>query len=94
MDCILKISKKNWVYIMNDSDKLIKITHKKLAIDGGQRTRKLPMPTRVAMGVNERHMLEEALDYYQSIGADPGYQGRYENIYTKQFVSYLGGGIC
>ena len=63
-----------------------------LAIHGGSPVRGTPMPARFAIGPAERAMVIEALDYYQSRGADPGYQGPFEDRYAQAFVDYMGGG--
>ena len=49
-----------------------------LAIQGGTPVRSEPMPARVAYGPEERALIEEALDYYQDQGVDPGDQGIFE----------------
>lgn len=36
-----------------------------LAIHGGERVRKTPMPARVALGDGERQMIQAVLDYYR-----------------------------
>jgi perosamine synthetase len=66
----------------------------KLAIDGGTPLRAAPMPVRRAIGVNERTMLLEALDYYDQRGADPGYEGIFEQRYCKAFADLMGGGYA
>lgn len=66
----------------------------KLAIDGGTSVRQTPMPARFAIGPEERRLALEALDYYAARGEDPGYQGRYEELYTAEFVKHLGGGYA
>jgi perosamine synthetase len=68
--------------------------HSKLAIDGGTPLRASPMPFRRAIGVNERAMLLEALDYYNRLGLDPGYQGIFEQRYCKAFADLMGGGYA
>jgi perosamine synthetase len=49
------------------------------------------MPPRFSIGANEREKLNEALDYYRDRGADPGYQGHYEELFTSAFVDLLDG---
>ena len=66
----------------------------KLAIDGGTPLRTTPMPARRAIGVNERAMLLEALDYYDQRGLDPGYEGIFEQRYCKAFADLMGGGYA
>ena len=43
-----------------------------LAIEGGSPVRSKPMPARLAVGVAERAMIAEALDYYNAHELDPG----------------------
>ena len=66
----------------------------KLAIDGGTPLRTTPMPARRAIGVNERAMLLEVLDYYDQRGLDPGYQGIFEQRYCEAFADLMGGGYA
>ncbi len=63
-----------------------------LAIHGGEPLRKRPMPARLAIGPDERAMVEEALAHYRDRGEDPGYQGHFEARYTRAFAEFLGGG--
>ncbi|GFK94934.1 GDP-perosamine synthase [Fundidesulfovibrio magnetotacticus] len=63
-----------------------------LAIHGGEKTRRTPMPPRRAFGEAERAMLMEAVDYYASRDEDPPYQGRYERLLCEAFSAYMGGG--
>ena len=64
----------------------------RLAIDGGLPLRRLPMPSRLALGAGEEAMISECLDYYRSRQLDPGYQGHFEERYCRAFETYLGGG--
>ena len=66
----------------------------KLAINGGLKVRTKPMPTRMAFGEAEYSMLQEAVHFYQKLGADPGYQGPFEQRYCEAFVETLGGGYA
>lgn len=66
----------------------------KLAINGGEPVRRVPMPPRHAIGPTERALLEEALAHYESIGLDPGYQGVYEERYCAAFTQMMGGGYA
>jgi perosamine synthetase len=66
----------------------------RLAIEGGPKLRGTPMPKRRALGPGERHMLEEALRFYEDSGDDPGYQGHFEKLYTDAFVQMMGGGYA
>ena len=65
---------------------------KKLAIDGGKKIRSKPMPFRAAIGSKEKMMINKVFKYYESIKADPGYQGKFESIYCKSFSDFHGGG--
>lgn len=71
-----------------------RLNDSKLAIEGGQKIRLHPMPSRLAFGKAELAMLEEAIHFYQNQGADPGYQGPYEQRYCEDFVSSMGGGYA
>jgi perosamine synthetase len=66
----------------------------RLAIEGGPKIRTEPMPKRRALGPSERRMLQEALQFYQERGEDPGYQGHFEKLYTDAFVQSMGGGYA
>ena len=57
-----------------------------LAIHGGERLRKTPMPARLALGEDELRMVQEVIDYYRERKVDPGYQGVFEKLYTDEFV--------
>ena len=65
---------------------------KKLAINGGKKIRTKPMPFRAAIGSKEKMMINKVLKYYESIQTDPGYQGKFEDIYCKSFSNFHGGG--
>jgi dTDP-4-amino-4,6-dideoxygalactose transaminase len=65
-----------------------------LAVDGGEKLRKTPMPPRLALGSDERRMIQEVLDYYAEKKIDPGYQGIFEKRYTDAFVEMMGGGFA
>lgn len=64
----------------------------KLAIRGGAKVRSAPMPPRLALGPDERAMIEECLAYYRDRKLDPGYQDVFEKRYTDAFVAMMGGG--
>ena len=65
-----------------------------LAVHGGEKTRKTPMPPRLAIAENERAMVQQVLDYYGSRNVDPGYEGIFEKQYTSLFTSMMGGGYA
>jgi len=64
----------------------------KLAIHGGERLRKTPMPARLALGEDELAMVHEVVDFYRQKGVDPGYQGDFERLYTEEFAAMMGDG--
>ena len=63
-----------------------------LAIHGGRKVREAPMPPRVAIGENERAMVQKVLDYYAARNVDPGYEGFFEKQYASLFTKMMGGG--
>ncbi len=80
---------------MNDAAKSSTIVNTSpLAIHGGERLRKTPMPARRALGDAERQMIQRVLDYYAERNVDPGYQGPFEKLYTDAFVEMMGGGYA
>jgi len=50
------------------------------------------MPPRLAIGENERAMVQKVLDYYAARKVDPGYEGVFEKQYTSLFSRMMGGG--
>jgi len=65
-----------------------------LAIHGGERVRKTPMPARLALGDGERQMIQSVLDYYGERNVDPGYEGHFEMMYCRAFTEMMGGGYA
>jgi dTDP-4-amino-4,6-dideoxygalactose transaminase len=65
-----------------------------LAIHGGERVRKTPMPPRLALGEREREMVMAVLDYYRERNLDPGYEGHFEKQYVRAFTEMMGGGYA
>jgi perosamine synthetase len=65
-----------------------------LAIHGGERVRKTPMPPRLALGEREREMVMSVLDYYRERNLDPGYEGHFEKLYVQAFAEMMGGGYA
>ena len=63
-----------------------------LAIHGGERVRKTPMPARLALGDGERQMIQSVLDYHRERNLDPGYEGHFEKMYCRAFAEMMGGG--
>jgi len=66
----------------------------RLAIHGGERLRKTPMPARIALGDDELAMVRQVIDFYRERQVDPGYQGTFEKLYTDEFVNMMGGGYA
>lgn len=67
-------------------------TRETLAIHGGEKLRKTPMPPRLAFGPAERQAMLDAAEYYAGRDEDPPYQGRYEEEFCRRFAAYQGGG--
>jgi dTDP-4-amino-4,6-dideoxygalactose transaminase len=65
-----------------------------LAVHGGEKLRRDPMPPRVALGPAEAEMVQQVLAYYREQKVDPGYQGPFEKLYTDAFVAFMGGGYA
>lgn len=63
-----------------------------LAIDGGVRLRTTPMPARQAFGVDEEAELMRCIAHYRSLGQDPPYSGRWNQMFSEAFAQYQGGG--
>ena len=64
----------------------------KLAIYGGEKTRKKPMPSRKAFGFLEKQEMSKMINYYQSRNEDPKYAGIWEEKFCNQFSKFMGGG--
>ena len=65
-----------------------------LAIFGGEKVRREPMPPRLALGPGEIEMVPQAIAFYRERNIDPGYQGAFEKLYTDAFVEFMGGGYA
>ena len=65
-----------------------------LAIHGGEKFRKTPMPSRIALGEQELKMIEQCIAYYRERNLDPCYDGPFEKMYTDAFVEMMGGGYA
>src|SRR5215510_12395543 len=63
-----------------------------LAIHGGDRLRKTPMPARMALGDEEFRMVQEAIDVYPERKAAPGYERMFEKVDARGSVPMRGGG--
>jgi dTDP-4-amino-4,6-dideoxygalactose transaminase len=66
-----------------------KTSKPELAIYGGKPLRQTPFPSRFSFGPDEKMMIGELIDFYEKTQTDPGYQGRFEKLYTDAFVHYL-----
>lgn len=64
----------------------------KLAINGGERTRKEALPTRRLFEMSELEMVTSVFQDSWDTGQDFGFQGKYEELYTKAFVEFQGEG--
>ena len=53
-----------------------------------------PMPPRLAIGEDERAMINAVLSFYQERNLDPGYQGHFEEQYCQAFINLMGGGFA
>jgi dTDP-4-amino-4,6-dideoxygalactose transaminase len=63
-----------------------------LAIDGGVPYRDSPMPARLAFGSAEEAELMSCIKHYRSMGQDPPYSGRWNQLFSEAFAEYQGGG--
>ena len=57
----------------------------KLAINGGEPVRKIPMPKRHLIGVEEREMLLKIINKTIETGDAFRYAGEYEDQYEREF---------
>ena len=62
----------------------------KLAIFGGPKTRKVPMPARHSLGKLEINFIKKAINFYKDKGEDPPYQGIFEEKFCHEFVKFMG----
>ena len=63
----------------------------KLAILGGKKIRKNPMPIRFAFGRKENQEINKMIKYYKSRNEDPKYSGLWEDKFCNLFTKFLGG---
>ena len=69
------------------------IINQKLAIEGGPKVRKIPLPPRRAFGEPELEMVKQVFENSWQTNLDFGYQGKYEKIFTNKFSEFQGGGF-
>jgi perosamine synthetase len=66
----------------------------KLAIDGGERVRKIALPARRLFGVEEKQAAIELFDRAIEAGDVFGYGGAEEQAYESEFAEFQGGGYA
>ena len=62
-----------------------------LAINGGKPIRKHPLPPRKVFGEAELNMVKEVFKHSWDSGKDFGFQGKFEETFTKNFCDFQGG---
>ena len=62
-----------------------------LAIDGGTPIRKTPLPPRRIFGEAELEMVKRVFEDSWATGKDFGFQGKFEEAFTKKFCEFQGG---
>lgn len=62
-----------------------------LAINGGKPIRKHPLPPRKVFGEAELNMVKEVFKHSWDSGKDFGFQGKFEDNFTKNFCDFQGG---
>jgi len=65
-----------------------------LAIHGGNKVRVKPLPYRKLFGEAELNKVKEVFQNSWKNEVDFGYQGKYEEEYTKKFCEFQGGGFA
>jgi len=65
-----------------------------LAINGGPKVRNKPLPYRKLFGEAELEKVKEVFKNSWETGVDFGFQGKYEELYTKKFCEFQGGGFA
>lgn len=65
-----------------------------LAINGGDKVRTTPWPTRRLFGEEEKAAADKLFDQVMQSGGVFAYNGAEEEAYCKEFAEYLGGGYC
>mgnify|MGYP001274528034 CR=1 FL=1 len=64
----------------------------KLAINGGLKIRKVPMPSRIAFGESEEKEMNKMILHYRNLSEDPKYSGLWEEKFCLAFNKFMGGG--
>ncbi|OGX37440.1 MAG: hypothetical protein A3C36_01115 [Omnitrophica WOR_2 bacterium RIFCSPHIGHO2_02_FULL_52_10] len=72
----------------------IELAHKALAINGGARGLKRALPPRQLFDSEALKMVQAVFQDSWDSGQDFGFQGKYEELYTKAFVEFQGGGFA
>ncbi len=70
------------------------INSSELAINGGLKLREKPLPYRKLFGEAELSMVKKVFEDCWQVGVDFGYQGKYEELYTKKFCEFQRGGFA
>jgi dTDP-4-amino-4,6-dideoxygalactose transaminase len=65
-----------------------------LAIHGGPRVRDRKMPMRKAFGESEIAKVMEVIEYFRTNDVEIGYEGAFEDEYTRAFAESMGGGYA
>ncbi len=65
-----------------------------LAIDGGQKVREGPMPSRALFGEEEKQAALRLFDEVIALGKAIGYNGPESKAYEQEFADYMGGGFA
>jgi perosamine synthetase len=66
----------------------------KLAIDGGEKVRKIPLPPRRLFGEEEKSAVMALFNHSIESGEAFGYNGIQEQSYEKEFAEFMGGGYA
>jgi dTDP-4-amino-4,6-dideoxygalactose transaminase len=66
----------------------------KLAIEGGVPVRRKPLPSRRTFGKAELKMVKRVFDNSWKTGVDFFSQGKYEEMFTKKYCEFHGGGYA
>ena len=66
----------------------------KLAINGGKPVRQTSLPSRRIFGESELEMVKNVFKHSWDSGIDFGFQGKFEEQFTKKFSDFQGGGYA